>query len=177
MGCGRAMATAELAVLVLALTSGNANARRGLTATASLYDADRTLGAFLGARTSRNLRTEGVTSAHRFATQLCEAVAVRVGVALTVGESSVAAGATCWAVLVRGQGYRWDAGSECYTSNGTGNAAHSRTSADLLISQGFGDVFEPVCHRHLLVDCVGGINAVIQHTVPQRTELASSIQK
>src|SRR5258706_8477013 len=98
-GCGRAMATAELAVLVLALTSGNANARRGLTATASLYDADRTLGAFLGARTSRNLRTEGVTSAHRFATQLCEAVAVRVGVALTVGEAT-ATRATSGAMLI-----------------------------------------------------------------------------
>jgi hypothetical protein len=53
-------------------------------------------------------------------------------------------------MLVRGQGYSWDAGSECYTSNGTGNAAHRRTSANLLIGQGFGYVFEPVCHRHLL---------------------------
>jgi hypothetical protein len=140
------------------------------------YSRNARLGAVLVTRTSWRLRAVGITSAHAFTIGISEAVTVRVALFLTVCETDGAVSAL-WAMLVGlGESHAGDCTCERYTSDCAANAAKSCTTTDLLIGQGFGDVFEPVCHRHLLVDCVGGINAVLQHVVPQRAEFASSIQ-
>jgi hypothetical protein len=168
------MSAAELAILVLALTSGDADSTRGATAGATIRrDAFAALAATLVVRTSWDLRTVGIASANGFAANVGETVAV--GVFRTIREPNAAVTTTTGALFL-GQSQTGDCTGKCYTSDCSANAAKSCTTTDLLIGQGFGDVFEPVCHRHLLVGCVGGTNAVLQHVVPQCTEFASSIQ-
>ncbi len=67
----------------------------------------------------------------------------------------VATRATTVGALLMGfsQGQSRDHRSQRYTYHGTSDTANGRTAADLLISQGFGDVFEPICHGHLLFLC------------------------
>lgn len=173
------MSTAEHAVLVNALTLGDTNARWRSTAASTTIrcDAGVASAACFRTRARRARRTEGITSAHVFALCRSEAETVRVGIAHAVRESNGAVAGTGAVPVDLGQRQARDCTGECYASDCAANAAQSCTASDLLVSQGFGDVFEPVCHRHLLVDCVGGISAVLQYSVPQRTELASSIQK
>lgn len=81
-----------------------------------------------------------------------EAKAVGVRIVLTVHETNGAISAATGACLTfLGQGYTRNCGSQCCASNGTGNAAYRRTAVDLFVSQGFGDIFEPISHHHLLV--------------------------
>lgn len=80
------------------------------------------------------------------------AKAVGVRIVLTVHETdaaiSTASGACCTSL---GQGYTRNCGSQGCARYGTGNAAKRGAAADLFVSQRFGDVFEPISHRHLLV--------------------------
>jgi hypothetical protein len=150
------MPAAKLAVLVLFLTSRYTDALGAGAVTARRYDTNAALGTLLRAGAGWYLRAVGITSTNSFATQLGEAVAVGVGVALTVGEAGrVAAGATAsGAGVLLGQSQTGERRSGCYTGDGAANAAEGCTAADFVIGQGFGYSFEPVCHRHLLMDWI-----------------------
>ncbi len=174
------MATAKGAVAVLFLgTVGDAHARRGAAVTTVLVDADAALGTLARAGAGGDLRAVGVTTADCLAAQAGETVAVRVADANTVVQVAVGAGQTAIGAMfvAFGQGQTGDRGSGRYAGDSAAHAAKGCTAADFVIGQGFGYVLEPVCHRHLLVNCVGGICAVLQHPVPRRAEHASSIQK
>ncbi len=172
------MTAAELAVLVLFLCAvGDANATGAATTCATIRcNADIAFAAALVAGAGRGLRAEGVATADAFTARVGEAEAVGVGV-VTVREPDCTVATTIGALILLGQGQSGDRASKRYTGDCAANAAKGCTTTDFLIGQGFGDIFEPVCHRHLLVDCVGGICAVLQLSVPRHAEPASSIQK
>ena len=99
---------------------------------------------------AESIITEIVTSTNRLASGIGAAEAVGVGVANTVGKTVVAC-TTSGALLVLGQDQFRNCTGECYTSDSTANAAQRCSAADLLISQSFGDIFESICHPHLLL--------------------------
>jgi hypothetical protein len=81
------------------------------------------------------------------------AIAVRIRIVLTVHETDAAvstATGTCCFSSAFCQGGSRNCGSKGYTRYSTGNAAKRGTPPNLFVSQRFGDIFKPMCHRHLL---------------------------
>jgi hypothetical protein len=82
------------------------------------------------------------------------AKAVRIRIVLTVHETdaavSTATGTGCFSSAFCQGGSR-KCGSQGYTRYSAGHAAKRGTPSNLFVSQRFGDIFKPVCHRHLLL--------------------------
>jgi len=147
------MSTAQLAVLVLACALGDTDTCAAATVTTVEVGAERTFRTIAIFRTGWKLRAEAVAPAvTRLTLGTGIAKAVRVRIVLTVHESNTAVSTTgraCLTPLCQGNSRNCGGqGGACY---GTGNAAHRGTAGDFFVSQSFGDVFEPISHRHLLI--------------------------
>ena len=147
------MSTAQLAVLVLACALCNTDTRAPITVAAIEVGAKCATCTIAIFRTGWELRTEAVASAmacFAFGAGVAKAVGIRI--VLTVHEPATAVSTTARACLTPlGQGGPRNCGSQGCARYGTGNATNRGTAADLFVSQSFGDIFEPISHRHLLV--------------------------
>lgn len=142
------MSAAQLAVLVLARTFRDTDTRAAAAITAIEDRTERTFRTIATFRTGWELGTEGVAPAMAcFALGAGEAKAVGVRIVLTVHEPNAAVSTATGACLTfLGQGSPWNCGSQGCACYGTGNSAYRHTAADLLVSQSFGYVFEPISH-------------------------------
>jgi hypothetical protein len=82
-----------------------------------------------------------------------ETVAVGVRIVLTVHETDATVATSTGTRFSRAfcQGCSRNCGGQGCTNHGASNPAYRGTSSDLFVCHSFGDVFEPISHRHLLV--------------------------
>jgi hypothetical protein len=149
------MSAAQLAVLVLARALCDTDTRAPITVAAievGAKCATRAIGVF---HTGGELGTEPIAPAMACSLVLraIVAVTVRIRIVLTVHETDAAvstATGTCFSCAFCQDCTRKCRSQGC-ASNGTRYATNRGSAADLFVSQSFGDIFEPISHRHLLV--------------------------
>jgi hypothetical protein len=151
-----AMSTPKLAVLVLALTLLETGTEAAATVTAIEERAELTMWTIAVFQAVRLVLTETITPAmaRPILAHSIPAKAVRIRIVLTVHETdaavSTATGTGCFSSAFCQGGSR-KCGSQGYTRYSAGHAAKRGTPSNLFVSQRFGDIFKPVCHRHLLL--------------------------
>jgi hypothetical protein len=149
------MSAAQLAVLVLACALCDTDTRAPITVAAievGAKCATRAIGVF---HTGGELGTEAIAPAMACSLVLraIVAVTVRIRIVLTVHETNAAVTSPTGACFpgAFGQGYSRNCRGQGCARHGTRYATNRGTAADLFVSQSFGDIFEPISHRHLLV--------------------------